>query len=468
MEDRSVSRGWARSLLDEYRSSPASVCAALGCSGALFFLFSLWLRGDHGYGLPSKLAAALSMLAFWALGLSFLPQWVRSWSLGDARSVPEPAPRAESSTAVAVFLAFLLYDLCLLCLAYLALRVCGGSGGLKENLKLWNVGDGRHYLYLAENGYLSQGDADKVVLLVFLPGYPLLVRLVNGLVGNYLYSGLLSSGLCFALSGAVLYRLMRLDLDRETALRALRWLCLMPGAFFFAAPMSESLFLLLSAACVYFMRRERWGLSCLMGGLAAFTRSVGLVLMAPVLFELMADVGARLRAGRRPALGRCLWPLLILSGFALYCLLNYRVSGDPFRFMAYQKEHWNQTLGWFFNTAAYQMQYLLEALRAGSVEYAAGLWLPGLLCPFLSLLLMARSAGRLRPGYTALFIAYYTVAMGTTWLLSAPRYLLVMFPLPMALAVLTRRRGTDCVLTAITLACSLAYLFMFIKRWQVW
>ena len=36
--------------------------------------------------------------------------------------------------------------------------------------------------------------------------------------------------------------------------------------------MSESLFLLLCAACLYCARTERWTLGCALGGLAAFTR----------------------------------------------------------------------------------------------------------------------------------------------------------------------------------------------------
>ena len=64
------------------------------------------------------------------------------------------------------------------------------------------------------------------------------------------------SGLCFAGAGAMLYRLIRLDYSHEIAVRTLKFLCILPGAFFFASPMSESLFLLLSVSCFYYLREK--------------------------------------------------------------------------------------------------------------------------------------------------------------------------------------------------------------------
>ena len=160
--------------------------------------------------------------------------------------------------------------------------------------------------------------------------------------------------------------------------------------------------------------------------------------------------------------------LLVPLGFAAYCYINWRVSGNPFQFLIYQREHWNQRTGLFFSTAAYQTDYFLRSLTSGGWRDALGLWLPNLIACFAALGLLAAAAPKLRASQTAWFLAYYIVAVGATWLLSAPRYLLGLLPVPLALAQCTRARAAGRVLTALSALCSLGYLIAFALRWQVW
>ena len=160
--------------------------------------------------------------------------------------------------------------------------------------------------------------------------------------------------------------------------------------------------------------------------------------------------------------------LLVPLGFAAYCYINWRVSGNPFQFLIYQREHWNQRTGLFFSTAAYQTDYFLRSLTSGGWRDALGLWLPNLIACFAALGLLAAAAPKLRVSQTAWFLAYYIVAVGATWLLSAPRYLLVLLPVPLALAQCTRKPAADRILTALSALASLGYLIAFALRWQVW
>lgn len=154
-------------------------------------------------------------------------------------------------------------------------------------------------------------------------------------------------------------------------------------------------------------------------------------------------------------------------GFAVYLYINYTVAGDPLQFMEYQSTHWGQNFGLFFNTAAYQMENAIS-YWSKSPNVALGLWTANLIAAFSALTVMLLGAKKLRPSYTAWFLAYFFVAIGATWLLSAPRYLLVMIPLPMALSMLTRKRRTDWIVSCCCLVLGVAYLFAFIMRWQVW
>lgn len=382
--------------------------------------------------------------------------------LGDA---PAAVPAAEPAhMGSRIFAALLALDLVLLLLTWSVRALAGQPETLAQALEFWRCTDSRHYLDIARDGYIAAGDPDRVVQLVFLPGYPLVVRAVMRLIPSDICAGLLTSALCFAGAGCMIYRLLRLDLPHRDAVRALRFLALAPGCFFFAAPMSESLFLLLTAAALYLARTRRPILGGLCGAYAAFTRSLGLLLFVPLLWELVHDAVQRRRVDTRQVVGALLVPL----GFAAYCYINWRVSGNPFQFLIYQREHWNQRTGLFFSTAAYQTDYFLRSLTSGGWHDALGLWLPNLIACFAALGLLAAAAPKLRASQTAWFLAYYIVAVGATWLLSAPRYLLVLLPVPLALAQCTRARTAGRVLSALSALASLGYLAAFALRWQVW
>lgn len=434
--------------------------------GTLFFA---WCIKKPEVSLPGRAAAFVSAALYGGLCLRFVPEWMRFWRKGGTPSRCLERPEGPGHTTIKIFFLLLATDALVVLLAFAMRKATGYGGTFFQNLEFWRCTDSGHYLDIARDWYLSQGDWDRLVQLVFLPGYPVVVRLVDHLVHNVLYSGMLVSALSFSGAGCVLYRLLRLDLTHGAAVRTIKYLCLMPGAFFLAAPMSESLFLLLCVSSLYCARTGKWTLGCLFGGLAAFTRTLGLTLVVPLLFEwvrkLRTSGGG---AGHKRRMGvQAASILLVPAGFAAYCGINMLVSGDPFKFLEYQSVHWGQNMGLFFNTAAYQME---QAIHSWSTDphTLLGLWLPNLLACFASLILMFFAARTMRPSYTAWFLVYFAVAIGTTWLLSAPRYLAVLLPIPMAVSQLAKKPAADLLATLCCEALSLLYLFAFVMRWQVW
>ena len=473
-----------------------------------------WLITNPDSTPVSRLFALINAALFAALGIRFVPLWVAAWQRTAKVDKGKTAKitKTESRVLLKIFLSFLLIDVLIILFVYLLQIISGKTAPFHEALELWKATDSGHYLAIAQDWYLSTGHWDRLVQLVFLPGYPLLIRLVNSVVGNALYSGLIVSGLCFAGAGTMLYRLVRLDHSHNYAIRTLKYLCILPAAFFFASPMSESLFLLLSISSIYFLRKKDWLFACIFAGLAAFTRSLGLVLMVPILFEMIAhdiaiahdisiandDFRSLEREGSPGietnnameatpetetklttktksvfrGMGRKAPKyfnlLLVLFGFGCYLFINYQVAGNPFQFLIYQKEHWNQSIGLFFNTVSYQTAYAANTFQAQNYRDFMGLWLPNLLSIFFSLIVILIGVKKLRPSATAYFIAYYVVAIGATWLLSAPRYLLTMFPIPIVLAAFAKKRWVDHVLTIVLTVLFVLYAYMFVNRWQVW
>ena len=440
--------------------------AGLGTT-ILIVLFLVWRQHNPDTSTAGRIGALASAVLFEVLGVRFLFHWQKQWGqqqTADARlSLP-----LRKRDVLGVFLALLGVEAATVLLMFVLQVMDGCREPLKEALELWTKVDSQHYLDIAEEWYLSEGDWGRIVQLVFLPGYPLVVRLFSSLTKEYLHTAMLVSALSFAGGGTVLYCLTRLDGDHETALRAVKYICLLPGAFFFAAPMSESLFFLLSVSCVYCGRKGHWLPAGLLGMLAAFTRSLGLMLVIPVCFDFLEHLlpPGKKHLGKIIASGLCLF--LIPLGFLAYCAICKDISGEWFKFMEYQNVHWHQSLGLFFNTASYQIEYAIDDFRNLDYEGMMGLWIPNLFCSLFSLVVMILSVRRQHAGYTAYFIGYFVIAIGATWLLSAPRYLLVLFPVSIGLADLTENRSVDSFATALLAIISTLYMFMFVWRWQVW
>lgn len=432
-----------------------------------------WWVSHPSTGIWGRMAALLSAGLFAAICLRFVPRWMNFWNWDCGKSIPAPQSGelspAPAYVSLKIFFSLFLLNIAMIFIVYLLRAALGYGTDFVNYLEFWRCTDSHHYLDISRDWYLSEGDWDRIVQLVFLPGYPLVVRLVNYIVGYDLYSGLIVSNLCFAGAGCVFYRLMRLDLPHGDSIRTLKYLCIIPGLFFYTAPMSESLFLLLCVSCIYLARTGKWISACLLGGMAAFTRSTGLALLVPLFFELVHNIanGHRRALGQKGWLLRATSLLLIPLGFAMYLYINYTVSGNPLQFMEYQSNHWSQNFGLFFNTAAYQTE---NAIRywVKSPNISLGLWIPNLIASFSALVIILLGSKKLRPSYTAWFLAYFFVAIGATWLLSAPRYLLVMLPLPMTLTMLTKKRRTDWIVSGCCLVLGAAYLFAFTMRWQVW
>ena len=424
-------------------------------------LFLSWWSVHPDTSAAGRLSACGSAALFAGMGIASIRGWMARWDTPPAPSCGQPVRKKQ---VLGVFLALLAFEGGVILLIFVLQVMNGCRDSLPEALELWTKTDSQHYLDIAQDWYLAEGERGRVVQLVFLPGYPLAIRLFRLMTGEYLYAGLLVSALSFAGGGSLLYCLARLDGNHDRALRAVKYTCLMPGAFFFAAPMSESLFFLLSLACVYCGRKGRFLPAGLLGGMAAFTRSLGLALLVPVCFDYIDRFVITRRRFAGKDIPRALCLLLIPLGFLAYCGVCKSISGEWFKFLEYQRDHWYQSLGLFFSTASYQAEYAVSYFRALDYEGMMGIWIPNLLCSFLSLGIMALTARKLHPGY----IAYYVIAIGATWLLSAPRYLIVLFPVCMGLAELTENRRADSAATILLTLLSLLYAFMFVWRWQVW
>jgi hypothetical protein len=341
--------------------------------------------------------------------------------------------------------------------------------------------DSVSYLQIARAGY------ENPLSTAFYPLYPLLIRIGSVFpIAPLIVGGLISSAAAVA-ALALLYRVAALDLDERAATLTVLLVACFPTSLFLSATYTESLFLLLTLVAVYAARSERWWLAGVAGGLAASSRSNGVLILVPLVLLYLygprpaapTASGGLLRARYRLR-PDALWLLLVPVGLLAYMGYLWAAHGAPLQpFISEQRiyHHWFagpfgalavafghlphdisvvvQNHGSIVGTAdplswnAHELIDLSFALLAIVALVAA--WprvpRPYWIYAFVSLAFLLSVPGRLEP------------------LESFSRYLLPLFPLFMGAAASMARHRT---FTRSWLVVSCGALMLFSGLWGVW
>lgn len=329
------------------------------------------------------------------------------------------------------------------------------------------------FLQIAADGYDGARTA-------FFPLYPLLVRIAGAPFGSGLIGGALLSTLLLGVALVLLHRLVALDHDRAVARNAVLVTALFPMSFFFSAVYSESLFLALSIGAVYAARGQRWAWAGLLGMLAATTRSAGVLLLVPLAMIYLWDVARPRPATRRPLRPDALWLALVPLGLVSYCGLLALGGQDPLGPFRAQEVWFRSFAGPFVGAwdglqAAWQgARQLLSGSREPVLFTAAG----G--DPFVAArhnvelfawlgLALAATAGvlrRLPAAYGAYVVAALSLPLSYPVapqpLMSLPRFVAVLFPLAIWLALwMTGRRLRERLVLAAFVVALTVYTGIF-------
>jgi hypothetical protein len=292
-------------------------------------------------------------------------------------------------------------------------------------LDLFTQWDGSWYRLLAKQGY---GPPMPEIAAAFFPVYPLLVRGVSFIIPDLQVASLIVSNGSLIAAALLLICLLRLDYDELVCRRAITFLMFNPVSFFLSAAYTESTFLLLSVGAIFAARRGKWLGASLCGAILTGTRAPGLVIAAPLLAEYALqwrERGAQWRTFLRPQL---LWLGLIPAGLVLYLSYCYIVRGNFFLPMQAQARGWEKMLMFPWQSFLWPRGFpethvpLYQAIVAASVLLAAaGFFL------------------KLRASYLAYAVAALLFYLSWGSLEGLPRYVSVLFPLHIILAVLSSR-----------------------------
>lgn len=162
----------------------------------------------------------------------------------------------------------------------------------------WGNFDGAHYLEIALFGYRGPG------LQVYFPLYPLMIRALAALIGNYFLAGFLISNISIFFAAILFFLLVKRDFNKKVARWSTIFLFAFPTSFFFGSIYTESIFFLLLMLAFYTK------------GIVSFASSV--------------------LAGATRIIGAFIFPFFGVIGMTLYSLFLWLTFNNPIYFLTAQ------------------------------------------------------------------------------------------------------------------------------------
>src|SRR3954452_1320072 len=326
--------------------------------------------------------------------------------------------------------------------------------------------DSVYYLQIATDGYTQRKQAG------FFPLYPLLMSVVDEVTGSAVIAGVLISLAAFVAALVLSERLAVLETGSTPIARRAVWLlALFPASLFFSAVYTEALFLLLSVGSFYAARRGHWAWAGVLGGLAAATRNVGVMLIVPL--ALLYLYGPREdrpgERGRFPVHADFAWLALVPLGCAAVAAKMWQTFNDPFTAWtsqaSYFGRHFEGPLSGVVLGGIKAVEDLFGGLLGSAVNKGALF-----VVVVAALAVCVAMLRRLPVAYGAYGLASLAPALSTP-LSTGPlngsiRYVAVVFPIFLAVAIwLEGRRRATLVLGAI-FAVGLAYCSARFGSWR--
>jgi len=326
------------------------------------------------------------------------------------------------------------------------------KGSMLSNFLLYPFGnfDAVYYLLIAAEGYTINAG--------FFPLFPLLIRILTFPFGNILpfslvqyFTAITLVSVLFLVSLFLFYKLVKLDYKENIAIGSIIFLLVFPTSFFFSALYSESLFLFLSLLAFYLARKKKWFWAGITGALLSSTRLVGIAIWPALLYEYFKENKNKINI---KTLSLLLPPLGLIS----YVIYNFYKWGNPFYFIAAQGNFQNnRTVDSIilFPQTIFRYVKILFSVNPNIYEWWVALSELGFFVFAIALFCVAWKK-RIRASYLIFGILCFLIPASSGTFSGLPRYVVVIFPIFMALALVKNK-----AFKLVYLTTSLAMLFIF-------
>ena len=293
---------------------------------------------------------------------------------------------------------------------------------VRESFAHW---DAISYLDIAARGYPAHADYHDA----FLPGYPVLIRVLSVITTDAVAAGVVISALAELIVLVAVVELVRRERDAGTARFAVWATALAPLGFFLTGVYTESCFIAGAAVSLLLMRSGRMRGAAVAAAVATAMRVTGIALLPVMALELLLQ--RRVRSDGA-------WLVVIPLPLLLYAAYMHLHTGDALAFLHAQAlPSFHEAAAWpwdgfraTWDTAATSVDPVNRSIFQR--EVLAGI--VGLVA------VVAAWVDARFPRSLALFCTLvWLMAVSLTFWRSVPRYDLALFPVVIVVADITAR-----------------------------
>lgn len=324
---------------------------------------------------------------------------------------------------------------------------------------IWGNFDGVHYLDIAQSGYLN-------FLQPFFPLYPLLIYFTNTFLHlRPVVSGIVISHSFFFLALFLIYKIMKIDRQKNLFFLLVMVILFFPTSFFYGAIYNDALFFSLATATVYFSRKQQWIFASTAGALATLARLNGLALVFLIGVEYFTVHPLNQRSIIQALRSSLLSVVLIPLSFVGFLYYNQIAFGDwqrPFEVM----KIWNQSQITFPLQVVWRYMKILVHPQY-EITYAVAFF--ELLFVALYLFLLIFSYKKIRISYWVFCGVSILIPSLTGTFQGMPRYGLHLYPffLSLALFLNTRSMTFRLVYGAVSMVLLFIFLTLFTRGYFI-
>lgn len=394
-------------------------------------------------------------------GVPLPAKWKQKLAFMDKTEAYRVNFSPKRSSYAEIFCSAFVFRIAMIFFAAVAICLFAVDGDVVTELSLddfldkFVIWDANSYVNIAKGGYTQYLENGEPITLVFFPFYSCLIKMVSIVVRDVRMAGLLTSALCFSVGCCFLYAYTCKNYGKEIARKAVLYLSVSPFGFFFGTLMSESAFFMMICICLYLMNENKWWMYAVAGVLCALTRMQGVLIMIPAIIHWFEEYKPIYHIRKKD--WRTFWqdvykklifvPVPIV-GTLIYLYINYRVAGDAFVFLDYQRRYWSH--GYQYIGEALKLDFQ-NALTGGLTMQKVGMWIPQLFFFLLALGLSIYGVRKHENKLVAYLLAYTVVSYSLDWLISGPRYMLTAVPMWIMLGELGNRcRRLDRAITILS------------------
>jgi Gpi18-like mannosyltransferase len=312
-------------------------------------------------------------------------------------------------------------------------------------IEMWYQWDAKIYYKMINEGYsFSEVDGKYA----FFPLLPLIMKFLSLITGDVLITGIIFINICLYFTLIILQKLIRLKFDEDISRKAIIFLLIFPCTLFFSILMTESLFLLLLVSAFYALMTNKTWLAGIFGALLSATRSVGILFMVAGIFYLI----------RTKKHKEIFWMLLCPIGLLLFMAYLNNVAGNPFAFATAQQAFGRDISLGSFNHLTLLIKSFLN-FRLGN---------------FINILFFIFALSSIiwcwffwEKSIAVFSILAILMPVSTASLISLNRYAMVILPIYLFLAYLSKNKEIERILLISSAALMSLWVIIFVSGYFI-